>query len=131
MKLLRQLSSGVLLVGLGAGIASAIFLWQPWDSGESSLAESVATSTPATPNPTRDQPSLSKEEAIGLVVAAYQGCRFSTESVGDVGSYISRRAEAKYEGNGKWRVTIGDRHEWTVNGTTGSVIPIGDPLPCN
>jgi len=115
-RLLRRLAPSVLLIALGSAATVAVFAWEPW--GSSGEADAPVVSTSATPQPTRDQPTLTNEEVIGLVVAECGNAPL-----------IARDATASYEGVGKWTVEV-NQYRWRVFEATRTVISLGTPFPC-
>lgn len=64
---------------------------------------------------------MTLERVVALVSREHIGCPEQ--------AIIALTADAAYEGDGKWRVTYRE-YEWLVDETTGSVEPVGQPLPC-
>ncbi len=102
-----RISLGVVLIALffaavGAGGAVGAMLWEPWEGDNGGTEQAVPV-----PQPTPDEPRLTKQEAVGLVAAS---CPVAATT-------------ALYIGDGKWTVRFQD-HRWTVDETTNTVIPL-------
>ena len=110
-----RISLGAVLTALffaavGAGGAVGVMLWEPWEGDNGSTEQAVPV-----PQPTPDEPRLTKQEAVGLVAASCP--------VAAIGFAINNDATALYIGDGKWTVRFQD-HRWTVDETTITVIPL-------
>jgi len=102
-RLLRRLAPSVLLIALGSAVTVAVFVWEPW--GSSGEADAPVVSVSATPQPTHDQPTLTSEEVIGLVIAECGNAPL-----------LIRDATASYDGGGKWTIEVKSarQYRWRV-----------------
>ena len=115
-RILTTVIVALVFAAIGAGTAVGVMLWEPWEDSEGGTEQAVPV-----PQPTPDEPRLTKQEAIGLVA---NNCQESYLS-----GLISQDATASYAGDGKWNVKFflgeGDVSRWTVDESTSTVIPLG------
>ncbi len=109
-RILTTVIVALVFAAIGAGTAVGVMLWEPWEDSEGGTEQAVPV-----PQPTPDEPRLTKQEAVGLVAAS---CPEAT-----IGFAINNDATASYNGDGKWTVRFQD-DRWTVDETTNTVIPL-------